>query len=43
MKADFDYAVNTVSLDATVAFELWLKQVEQDQKPLALRKAMGQS
>lgn len=38
--ADFDFAVNTVSLGATVAFELWLKQVEQGQKPLEFRDAM---
>lgn len=43
MKADFDFAVNTVSLGATVAFEMWLKRVEQDQEPLAFRNSMSQS
>lgn len=42
MKAYFDYAVNTISLGATVAFEYWLKQLERDQEPLAFRKAMQQ-
>ncbi|KAJ4338456.1 hypothetical protein N0V87_003999 [Didymella glomerata] len=41
MKADFDYVVNLVSLGATVTFEYWLKQLEQEQEPLAFRQAMG--
>lgn len=42
IKADFDFAASIVALGATVDFELWLKQVEQDQVPLAFRSAMGQ-
>lgn len=33
MKADFEYAVDTVAMGATVHLELWLKQVKQGQDP----------
>ncbi|KAJ4380835.1 hypothetical protein N0V86_004197 [Didymella sp. IMI 355093] len=41
VKAGFDFAVHTVSLGTTVAFELWLKQTEQDQEPFAFRDTMS--
>ncbi|KAF1365031.1 hypothetical protein EJ07DRAFT_97957, partial [Lizonia empirigonia] len=43
LKAEFAFAVDIVTEGATVNFERWLKQVEEDDEPLAFRAAMGQA